>query len=448
MIGAGISGLACAYLLKKRGCPVVLLEKDSRVGGVIQTVQQDGFLFELGPQSFLETEFLNQLVVELGLQSEVVRADPKATRFVLTGGRLHPLPLSPSALLGTTLLSVGEKWRLFTEVFRATRPPAADESVAAFVRRKFGEQLLENFAAPFVSGVYAGDPEQLSLRSAFPTIFLWENQYGSVLRGAMRSRPPKKGPSPSLSTFRGGMAQLTHVLADSLGDICVRGIRDLSIARTEGRVRGAYEVRYLLGSEGRIVQCDAIVVATPTQAAATLLCGVSASLGRTLSRIKYAPVAVVNTGFKREQVTHSLNGFGFLVTPKEQRQTLGTVWNSSLFPGRAPRGTVSMTTFCGGATNPELRAMSESRLGQIVVRELSGLLGIRGAPISQLVWRHERALPQYELGHAEAVATMESELTRLPGLFLTGNYLRGPSIGACVEEADRTATAVAKYLDA
>ena len=409
-------------------------------------MQQDGFLFELGPQNFLGTAALHQLCEDLGLRTELIQADPRAPRFVLANGRLQPLPMSPPALLRTQLLSLEAKWRLITEPFRTTRPPEADESVADFVRRKFSEQVLENFVAPFVSGVYAGDPEQLSLRSAFPSVGEWEEQYGSVLRGALFSRPTKKGPRPSLSTFRGGLGVLTDALAARLGDSCVLGARELSISRAHHGGKDAYEVRFTLGSQPEVRIVDGVVFATPTQSAATLLSGAAADLGSALSRIKYAPVAVVAMGFRREQVAHSLSGFGFLVTPKEHRQVLGTVWNSSLFPGRAPNGMVSMTTFAGGATNPAICSSSDSRIGQIVGREIAELLGITGAPVSQLVWRHERALPQFNLGHGEVVAALATESRRLPGLFLTGNYLRGPSIGACVEEADRTAQAVARYL--
>ena len=192
VIGGGIAGLACTYRLREMSIPALLLEQADRVGGVIESAQQDGFLFELGPQSFLSTEPLLEMIAGLGLGDELLRADPRAPRYVLADGRLRRVPMSPPALLTTSLLSAGSKWRLVSEPFRRTQPPEGDESVAAFVRRKFGNELLELLVGPFVSGVYAGDPEKLSLRSAFPAVHEWENDYGSVLRGAMKSRPAKK----------------------------------------------------------------------------------------------------------------------------------------------------------------------------------------------------------------------------------------------------------------
>ena len=198
VIGGGISGLTCAFRLRQSGIPVLLLEQSHRVGGVIDSVQQDGFLFECGPQSFLSTDLLLKLIDALGLGPELLRADPRAPRYILTRGRLELVPMAPPALLTTSLLGISSKWRLLSEPFRRSHPPARDESVADFVRRKFGSELLELLVGPFVSGVYAGDPEKLSLRSAFPSAYEWEKEYGSVLRGAMKSRPPKEKPRPTL----------------------------------------------------------------------------------------------------------------------------------------------------------------------------------------------------------------------------------------------------------
>ena len=189
VIGGGISGLACAYHLQQAGIPVRALEAASRPGGVIATKQKDGFCFELGPQSFLSTEPLAGLINSLGLKDQLLHANPRAPRYILVGGRLVPAPLAPPSLLTTPLFSAGTKWRLVTEILRRTQPPSEDESIAAFVRRKFGDELLNRLVAPFVSGVYAGDAERLSLRAAFPKIHEFEAQYGSVLRGAMKSRP-------------------------------------------------------------------------------------------------------------------------------------------------------------------------------------------------------------------------------------------------------------------
>ncbi len=188
VIGGGISGLVCAYRLKQLGVPVTLLEASSRAGGVVATVEKDGFLFERGPQSFQGTDAMLGLIGELGIDEELQRADPKAPRFIYVRGKLQKVPMTPQALLASSFLGVNSRFKIASEPFLRSKPPATDESVADFVRRKFGHEILEYLVAPFVSGVYAGDPEKLSLKAAFPTLEEWEREYGSVLRGAMKSR--------------------------------------------------------------------------------------------------------------------------------------------------------------------------------------------------------------------------------------------------------------------
>src|SRR5271167_3156111 len=220
VIGGGISGLACAYRLRQLGVDATLLEASDRLGGLVGTVERNGFLFESGPQSFLDTPVLIGLIRELGIEGELLKADSHAPRYILRHGRLHKVPMSPQAMLTSSLLGAGSRWRIFSEPLRRTRPPGGDESIADFVRRKFGHEILEYLVAPFVSGVYAGDPEKLSLRAAFPSLEEWERKYGSILRGAIKSRSAKgpaeeKGPPP-LCSFRKGLGALTQALAQEL----------------------------------------------------------------------------------------------------------------------------------------------------------------------------------------------------------------------------------------
>src|SRR5579863_9852608 len=231
VIGAGISGLACAYRLQQLGLDVTVFESNSSAGGMIDSVEKDALLFEAGPQSFQGTPELLALIRELGLEGQLLKADPRAPRYVLLHGRLRKIPMSPQALLASTLLNPVSRWKIASEPFKKWRPPSEEESVAAFVRRKFGHEILEYLVAPFVSGVYAGDPEKLSLKAAFPTLDEWEREYGSVLRGAMKSRPEKekrRGPPP-LCSFKLGMRTLTRALADKLSDTVKLGTRAQSI---------------------------------------------------------------------------------------------------------------------------------------------------------------------------------------------------------------------------
>jgi len=219
VIGGGISGLACAYKLQQGGVPVTLLESAERVGGLMGTVEKDGFLFETGPQSFQGSATLLQLIRELGIENELSTADAKAPRYVLRNGELMKIPMSPQAILSTSLLGLGSRWKVVSEPFHKTHPPSEEESVAKFVRRKFGHEILEYLVSPFVSGVYAGDPEQLSLRAAFPSLEEWERDYGSILRGAVKSRsgkPKQSAGAPPLCSFKHGVSTLANTIGSKL----------------------------------------------------------------------------------------------------------------------------------------------------------------------------------------------------------------------------------------
>ncbi len=445
VIGGGISGLVCAHRLHQRGLDVLLLEESDRAGGVIGTIRQDGFQFELGPQSFLSNETLLELISNLGLDGELLRADSKAPRYVLLDGALRRVPLGPPDLLGTSLLSLGTKLRLLTEPWRKSQPPDGDESVAGFVRRKFGNDLLQNLVGPMVSGIHAGDPERLSLRSAFPAVHKWEAEYGSVLRGAMKSRPPKGTPRPVLCSFREGLESLPRSLAAALGDKFIMETRVEQIRRGKANGHAGFDVQVNRRGRTETLNANALVLATPTQPTAAIAGELSQTVSELLRQIEYAPVAVVGVAYRREQVGHPVDGFGFLVPRKEKLNVLGTVWTSSLFPGRAPEGMISFTSFLGGATNAALMDLSDEQIEECAEREVAQVLHISGAPLTKMLRRWTRALPQYILGHGKIVAALEQELLHFPGLFLAGSYLSGPSVGSCAEQAMKTAEEVEKY---
>ena len=446
VIGGGISGLACSFHLQQAGIPVRLLEADERPGGVIATEELDGFRFELGPQSFLSTEPLLKLIDALSLKNELLHADPRAPRYILFRGKLVPAPLAPPSLLTTPLLGAGTKYRLVTEMFRRTVPPPNDESIAAFVRRKFGDELLDRLVAPFVSGVYAGDPEKLSLRASFPKLHEFEMKYGSVLRGAMKSRPAKGAPRPGLCSFREGMETLPRALAARLGDALLTETSVTAARHSKANGNSSFEVDVTRGSHRETLLASALIMAAPLNAASEILKEVSDKFAAPFARIQYAPIAVVAAAYRRDQMRHPANGFGFLVPRSERRRVLGTVWNSSLFPGRAPEDMTSFTSFAGGATDPELFSKSDDEIAEIICGEVGQILGITGPPVTYLVNRYVRALPQYNLGHTDTVLELSAVASVIPGLFLAGNYLSGPSIGSCVEQANQTAEAVRVYL--
>jgi oxygen-dependent protoporphyrinogen oxidase len=446
VIGGGISGLACAYQLQQAGIPVRVLEAGPRAGGLIATEKRDGCQFELGPQSFLTTEPLIVLIDALGLRDQLVQADPRAPRYILLKGRLVPAPMSPPSLLATPLFSAGTKWRLLTEILRRSQPPGEDESIAAFVRRKFGNELLDRVVAPFVSGIYAGDPERLSLRAAFPKLHELEAKYGSVLRGAMKSRPAKGSSRPGLCSFREGMETLPRSMAARLGDSLLLETGAVGLRHGKANGKPWFEVEIARANHREILPASAVVIAVPTNTASAMLGGLSDQFAPLFLRIEYAPVAVVSAAYRRDQFKSPPQGFGFLVPRGEGLHVLGTVFSSSLFPGRVPEGMVSLTSFAGGATDASLCARSEAEITQTVCGEVARVLGITGEPVTTNLHRYARALPQYNLGHTQIVKSLEQLAGSMPGLFLAGNYLSGPSVGSCIEQAHHTAEAVRVYL--
>ncbi|MGH9757896.1 MAG: protoporphyrinogen oxidase [Candidatus Acidiferrales bacterium] len=449
VIGGGVSGLACAYRLQQLQIPCTLLESGTTPGGLAATFEHGGFLFESGPQSFQATPALRNLIGETGLQDELLEADAKAPRFILRNGHLLKIPLSPQGFLITSLLGARSRWKLATEALRRTQPPEVEESVAAFVRRKFGHEILEYLVSPFVSGVYAGDPERLSLRAAFPTLEDWEREYGSVLRGAAKSHQKNesgsKGP-PALCSLKKGVSQLPLKMAQKLGSSVKAGARVVSISRPMQTEGSRFDLRVSTSGAEDTVTASCVVLAAPAYAAGHLVERVSARLASLLLGIAYAPVAVVAAGYAAHQIVSPPNGFGVLIPRSEGLRTLGTVWNSSLFAGRAPQGMFTMTSFAGGATDPGIVDLAEEEIAGIVRDETARVLDIGGPPVASRVWRHPKALPQYNLGHAHTVESIRAAAGEIPGLFFAGNYLSGPSLGKCVEQGFQSADAAANYF--
>jgi oxygen-dependent protoporphyrinogen oxidase len=437
VIGGGISGLVSAYTLRKAGVDALLVEQSDRAGGAIKTERLDGYLVELGPQSFSGTAQMLQLFDELGIRGQMVQAPAGAPRFVLVNGTLQRVPMSPPAFLTSGFVGFGTKFAVLRDVVGKSAPPAKDESIADFVRRKFSADMLDRLVGPFVSGVYAGDPEKLSLRSAFPTLHEAEKTKASVIRGMLANA--KKQPSdqprqrPTLLSFAEGTQTFTDALAAKLGDRLLLNTVVGKIA-SDNSVPG-YQVTIRTGTEERAVVADDIIVATQTFVASTLLREIDSEIANRLSEIEYASIAVVSLGYQRSEVGDPLHGFGFLIPRSSKIRTLGTVWNTSLFPNRAPAETALLTSFIGGATDPNAAQLSPDELAAIVHKEVAPILKIRTAPIFSNVTVYPRALPQYNLGHGERLAAIDQARKKHSNLWLIGNYLHGPAIGACVEQS-------------
>ncbi len=456
VIGGGISGLACALRLDSLRVPALLAEHGARFGGVLDTLEKNNFLFDIGPQSFLLTPPLQSLIAGLGLAGQLLRANPRSPRYIYLHGKLHPVPLHPLALLATPLLGWRTKLRLLAEPFARTRPPACDESVAAFIRRKFGPDLLANLVAPFISGIYAGDPEWLSLQSTFPILHQAEQESGSLVRGMLRLRKSRarheRPKRPALCNFRNGLASFTAALAAKLGDSARINTAAAMLGPAYGSEGPGFHVALSANGAIQPLRVSAVVLAVPAPAAARLLQSLDSRFPDILQRIGYAPVAQVNAGYRladlRAPQLRRRGGFGFLVPRRQGLRSLGTVFNSFLFPNRAPGSPepmASFTTFFGGATDHDICRSAPEEIAAAAHAELSQVLGMARAPVVQNVSLWERALPQYNLGHAEIVRSLGELCSRHPGIFLAGNYLHGPSIGACVEHAGAVAEEVARF---
>jgi protoporphyrinogen/coproporphyrinogen III oxidase len=445
VVGGGISGLVCAYALRKAGIEAQLFEASERAGGMIRSESCDGFLLEMGPQSFSSTAALHSMCAEIGISDEIVQAPAAAPRYVVIRGKLQNVPLNPPELLKSSLLGMRTKLSLGRDALGNSQPPQEDESVAEFIRRKFTPELLDKLAGPFISGIYAGDPERLSLRAAFPQVHEAEKSARSVIRG-MKQLAAKREPRerPTLFSFREGTGLLVRALHDKLG-AAVRLGTEVIVASCDSS-GGTFELTMRRAAQGRTVSTKCLIVATPTDVAGRLLAGLNPEFDELLGKIEYAPVAIVALGYRRADVGHSLGGFGFLVPRSAGLRTLGTVWNSSLFPGRAPEGYALLTSFVGGATDPEAVRLSTGDLTSLVHREIAALLQIREGPDFSHVSVYSRALPQYNLGHVKRLAALEELRRRTPGLWLAGNYLRGPAVGTCVEQSLSLAQCVLSHL--
>jgi oxygen-dependent protoporphyrinogen oxidase len=445
VVGGGISGLVCAYALRKSGIDAQILEASPRPGGVINSITREGYLLELGPQSFSGTRALRELCENLGISNELLQAPPHAPRYVLIDGKLQPAPLSPPAFFLSSMIDGATKWAFLRDIFGKSIPPEADESVSNFVRRKFSPQLLDRLVGPFVSGVYAGDPERLSVRSAFPMLYEAEKTTGSIVRGMMRLGKSKKGPRerPTLQTFREGNETLVRALGKNLGAALMTETKVAKISRQND---GSFRVHLESRSGSESVSTTSLILATPTDVTGDLLSQLDSSFETPLTSIEYAAVAVVSLGYRQQDIGHSLNGFGFLVPRSSGLRVLGCVWNSSLFPGRTPEGHALLTSFVGGITDPAATNLKPEELKSLVHREISPLLSIKSAPVFSNVTIWPRALPQYNLGHGDRLAAVAKSCSRFPGLWLTGNYLQGPAIGACIDRALSIVEEIRKQL--
>ncbi|HXG14612.1 MAG TPA: protoporphyrinogen oxidase [Calidithermus sp.] len=457
VVGGGIAGLAAAHraleVARERGLrlELALVEARTRLGGTIATERAAGFTVEAGPDAFLtEKPAALALCRRLGLESRLVGTDQRFRRvWVWRRGRLVPVPegfqfLAPARLgplLGSPLFSWRGKARLALDLVLPRGPSGEDESLAGFVRRRLGREVLERVAQPLVAGVYGADPEELSLRATVPRFFELERRHRSLilgLRRAARSGSPADASGARFGLFAslaGGMDELVAALAARLPAGATHlGQRVVALERRPDGWR-------LRSAEGATWEADRVILAAEAHAAARLLRAVDPPLATLLQVIPYTSSVTVALGYRRADVPHPLDGFGFLVPRTEARDVLACTFASVKFPGRAPAGHVLLRAFLGGALNPGVLELDDAELVARVRRDLRDALGVAAEPVLVRLWRHPAALPQYAVGHQATVAAIERRLAGLPGLHLAGAAYRGVGIGDCVRSGEAAAEA-------
>lgn len=442
VIGAGISGLACAFFARQLGLSVAVLEEAPVAGGKIRSEWDEGFCYEWGPQGFLDNipETL-ELVRLAGLEGRLVRAsDAAAERFILRDGRLRRVPFSPKAFLTSDILTLSGKLRVLLEPF-IPRGGAEEESVASFARRRIGREAAEVLVDAMVTGVYAGKAEELSIPATFPKMAEMERTYGSLTRALLelgkRARGGPAGPGGTLCTFTGGMQELPETLAHQLAGALYLNTKVATVGFTPKK-RTPWQVQL---ASGDVVESRAFVCTAPPAKAAQLLAPLfPTSALESLRSIPSPPVVVVMMAYRSPQpFTHPLQGFGFLVPSREPRAILGTLFCHAIFPHQAPPGAVLLRTILGGARQPQVMQFRNEELVRMVRRELHAVLGGDPDPSSVRIVRHPEGIPQYTLGHLQRLAIIDEAVAAFPGLYLAGNGYRGVAVNACIAEAKRVA---------
>jgi oxygen-dependent protoporphyrinogen oxidase len=433
IIGAGITGLTAGFYLKRAGVPVTIYESTERVGGVIQSLQRDGYVAEFGPNTILETSpKIRQLMLDAGLQSRRLDPDPKAeARYVVRYRRPISMPGSPLGFFTTSLFSLKAKLAVLKEPFVPARCDGKEESIAEFVVRRLGQEFLDHAIDALVAGVYAGDPYKLSVPQAFPKLAQLEARYGSLIKGQLlggRERKKRgevaKDRAPKFS-FDAGLQVLPDTLRDRLGDSVRLKTEVTRLSRTEtGWVANLKDN----GTESR-AEHGAILYTGTAHKLADLKVESSPQLDFSIfSEIRYPPVASVVLGFRREDVAHPCEGFGMLIPKIEGFKILGTIFSSSLFPNRAPAGHLTLTSYIGGERYPDLALLPPDKLVELTCEDLKVLLGVKGKPTFQHTVLYPKAIPQYNVGYGRFRERMTEIETTAPGFFLAGHYRDGVSL--------------------
>lgn len=470
IIGGGIAGLSAAYNLQarveERGEVInyFLVEKENRLGGNILTETVDGFIIEGGPDCFIsEKPAAIELCLRLGLQDGLMKTNEKHRRtFILWKGRLHELPegfmlLAPasfSSFIKDSLISPLGKLRMAMDFIIPAKTSDEEESLAQFVRRRLGNEVLEKIAEPLVAGIHAGNPETMSLKSTFPRFIELENQYRSLIRGMMKRRKQflreSKGGNSKYTLFmtlKGGLAELTNGLAVTLKPGAIlTGYKVVAIEKINENITTSPSGYSIKLTNGKSLKARAVILATPSFITADLLKNMDRLLAQNLASIPCVSTATVSLAYRRKDVLHPLDGFGFVIPRLERRKIMASTWSSIKFANRAPENNLLVRCFLGGARNEHLSRLDEPEIVSIVRDELRDIMGISAEPLFTRVYQWEKSMPQYTIGHGEKLQRIEERLSAHPGLFIAGSSYQGIGISDCIKGGEQAAMGALEFI--
>ncbi len=440
IIGAGITGLATAHWLNKDGYNVKILEANSEVGGSMISEKHNEYLVDFGPNSGLETSALIKVLIEdLKLNDKFIYANKAGDkRYILKENKLFPLPMNPKDFLSTKLFSTKAKLRLGLEPFIGKSGEGYYQSISEFVTRRLGKEFLDYAINPFVAGVYAGNPDKLSVKSAFPKLYRLEELYGGLIKGTIKgARERKKSGEQSkqnaaMFSFVDGMATLPKAIHQSLNN---KVLLNSAVTKID-KLGNKYLITFNKNGESSKLEADIVISTVPSYIASKIFNGMDSKLSEHLNEIYYPPVMVLYLGYNKKQINQLLDGFGFLIPSKEKKLFLGALWSSVIFDNRASEGKASFTLFIGGARSPELFNDKNDELINNVINEFQELMQISGEPdfIKSKFWQN--AIPQYNIGYIEHENYFNEFEKNNSGIILGGNYIGGISVGDCIKSSE------------